>query len=111
MGQPLSILSASKCVLLLSDDALCIYKVNSKGATLLNSYGWKIPDFEGEVAAALNHEVGDGSVYILNDAVEQHYRKEKINKLPIFDKTNIINRRLNIAFPSYPTRAGSSTQR
>ena len=57
------------------------------------------------MAAALNLEVGDGSVYILNDTVEQHYRKEKINKLNPFDRGSIIGRRLNIAFPSYPTRA------
>jgi len=92
-------------VLLLTDDLLCMYRVNSRSVTLINSYNWRSSDFEGDVAAALNLEVGDGSVYILNDTVEQHYRKEKINKLNFFDRGSIINRRLNIAFPSYPTRA------
>ncbi len=82
-----------------------MYKAGPRGVTLVNSFGWRSADFENNVAAALNEEVGDGSVYILNDAVEQHYRKEKINKLTALDRKNIIDRRLNIAFPSYPTRA------
>lgn len=98
-------LSSSKCVLLLTDDALCVYKVSSRNVALVDSFGWRIPDFEMHVSSCLNREVGSGSVYILNDTVEQHYRKEKIARLTAVDRQNIINRRLNIAFPSYPTRA------
>ncbi len=101
----LSVISATKCVLLLTDDSLCIYKVSSKSANLVHNIGWRTPDFEVNVADALNREAGTGSVYILNDTVEQHYRKEKLGKLNIVDKKNIVARRLNMAFPSYPTRA------
>lgn len=101
----MSILSASKCILLLTDDSLCIYKVGSRSANLVHNFGWRTPDFEINVAEALNREAGTGTIYILNDTVEQHYRKEKLGKLNIVDKKNIISRRLNMAFPSYPTRA------
>lgn len=96
---------SSKCVLLLTDDTLCIYEAGAKGVILAESFGWRTPDFESNVANALNRIAGDGLVYILNDGVEQHYRKEKINKLTLFEKNSIISRRLNIAFPNYPIRA------
>ncbi len=101
----MSFISAAKCVLLLTDDSLCIYKVSSRSANLVHNFGWRTPDFEVNVADVLNREAGTGSIYILNDTVEQHYRKEKVGKLNIVDKKNIIARRLNMAFPSYPTRA------
>lgn len=99
---------SSKCVLLLTDDALCIYEAGVKGVVLAESFGWRIPDFETLVSNALNRIAGDGLVYILNDGVEQHYRKEKINKITVFERNSIIARRLNIAFPNYPIRAAHS---
>ena len=72
---------SSKCVLLLTDDTLCIYEAGAKGVVLAESFGWRIPDFETLVANALNRIAGDGLVYILNDGVEQHYRKEKSIRL------------------------------
>lgn len=101
----MSSLLPSKCILLLTDDSLCIYKASPTGVRLVQSYGWRTPDFELNVSTTLKKEVGTGSVYILNDTVEQHYRKEKLGKLPFADRNNILTRRLNIAFPSYPTRA------
>lgn len=77
----------------------------SRGVTLVDSFGWRTPDFEKNVAATLKRQVGSGSIYILNDTVEQHYRKEKINNLNMVDRKNIVARRLNMAFPNYPTRA------
>ncbi|PZP55437.1 MAG: hypothetical protein DI586_06835, partial [Micavibrio aeruginosavorus] len=91
--------------MLLTDDSLCIFRVSSRSVTLTHNIGWRTPDFELNVADALNKEAGTGSIYILNDTVEQHYRKEKIGKLNPVDKKSIIGRRLNMAFPSYPTRA------
>lgn len=99
------LLSSSKSVLLLTDDALCVYKVGGREVRLTETLGWRAQDFEAILAGILQKEVGDGSVLILNDAVEQHYRKEKIAKLTALDRANIIKRRLNIAFPNYPTRA------
>lgn len=89
----------------MTDDYLCLYTVGGRGVTLIESIGWRTPDFENNVAALLRKHVADGSVLILNDAVEQHYRKEKISKLTALDRSNIIKRRLGIAFPNYPTRA------
>ncbi len=96
--------SLSRTVLIISDEALCIYKVRSKDVQLVESVGWRIPEFAHTVAAILNRVAGDSGVIILNDAVEQHYRREKLPQISALDKSNIIKRRLNVAFPNYPTK-------
>lgn len=101
----MSILSFAKHVLYISDDTALLYRVGPKDTLLLFQLGWREPFFEKELARELNKYVGDGSVIILNDTVEQHYRKEKISKLSPLDRKNIINRKLSIAFPGYPIRA------
>jgi hypothetical protein len=72
---------------------------------MLEQTPWRDPFFEKNVSQYLNRYVADSSVIILNDTVEQHYRKEKISKLSPLDRNNIIKRKLAIAFPGYPTRA------
>lgn len=101
----MSSLSLSKYVLYVSDETLSLYKVASGSVAMLEQTPWRDPFFEKNVSAYLNRYVGDGSVIILNDTVEQHYRKEKISKLSPLDRQNIIKRKLAIAFPGYPTRA------
>ena len=101
----MSSLSLSKYVLYISDDTLSLYKVSATGVSMLEQTPWRDPFFEKNVSQYLNRHVGDGSVIILNDTVEQHYRKEKISKLSPLDRNNIIKRKLAIAFPGYPTRA------
>lgn len=48
---------------------------------------------------------GGRPVVILNDAVEQHYRKEKIPHITLMDRASVVQRRLMVAFPHYSTRA------
>lgn len=104
-GISVPFLSPSRCVLLITDDALCVYEVTSRSATLLDQVSWRGPEFEDRVADIIKHKAGGKSVLILNDAVEQHYRKEKIPKITMFDRASLVQRRLSVAFPNYPIRA------
>jgi len=94
----------SRAVVMMMDDGVCVHRVANSSATYIDSIPWRVSDFEGRLTEVLN-EAKVTSVLILNDAVEQHYRKERIAIPTSFDKANIIKRRLNVAFPSYPMRA------
>lgn len=94
----------SRAVIMMMDEGVCVHKVANSAATYLEMIPWKTSEFELKLTQVLN-EAKVTSVLILNDAVEQHYRKEKIVIPTSFDKANIIKRRLNVAFPSYPMRA------
>lgn len=101
----LPFLTPSRCVLLITDDALCVYDVTSRGTVLLDAVPWRRPEFENTVADLINMGARGKSVMILNDAVEQHYRKEKVPRIAMFDRSSIVQRRLSVAFPNYPIRA------
>lgn len=94
----------SRAVIMMMDDIACIHRVSGGEVTYIDSIPWRASDFELRLVSILN-EAKVASVLILNDAVEQHYRKERISIPTSFDKANIIKRRLNVAFPSYPMRA------
>ena len=100
----LPFLSLSRAAILMMDDGVCVHKVSGSSVSFVGSILWRNSDFELKLAELINQS-GAGSVVILNDAVEQHYRKEKIVIPTSFDKANIIKRRLNVAFPNYPMRA------
>lgn len=101
----MSILSQSRCVLLLGDEGLNIYDIGASRCTLVDQVPWNTQDFEEAVADIVRKKCGGKSVLILNDMVEQHYRKERIPKVNPFDKANVIKRRVSAAFPSYPIRS------
>ncbi len=101
----LPLLTPSRCVLLITDDALCVYDVSSRATVLLDAIPWRRPEFENTVADIINLGARGKSVMILNDAVEQHYRKEKVPRIAMFDRSSIVQRRLSVAFPNYPIRA------
>ncbi len=102
---PLSFLSPSRTVLMISDEALFIYTVASRGAKLIEAVPWSAEDFTDSVATIISKDCGGKPVLILNDMVEQHYRKEKVPKVSIMDRGNVVKRKLKVAFPSYPVRA------
>lgn len=95
---------SSKTVLLMAEDVLCIYKTSGGRSKLIEEVPWDADNFERNVANIISKDCGGASVVILNDMVEQHYRKERILQVGIFDQKNVVNRKLNIAFPSYPVR-------
>jgi len=94
----------SRAVIMMKDDGVSVHKVAQGKSTFVDSVPWKTQNFEDRLILILEN-AHVASVLILNDAVEQHYRKEKIIIRTFFDKANIIKRRLNVAFPSYPMRA------
>ncbi|MCB1681021.1 MAG: hypothetical protein H6858_03480 [Rhodospirillales bacterium] len=101
----LSFLAPSRTVLLITDDALFIYSVGPRGVRLIDTVPWTVDNFEANVAAIISKECGGKPVLILNDMVEQHYRKERIPKVSVMDKANVVQRKLMVAFPNYPVRA------
>ncbi len=101
----LSFFAPSRTVLLISDEALLIYSVGGRGVRLIDTVPWNVENFEANVAAVISKECGGKPVLILNDMVEQHYRKERIPKVSVMDKGNVLARKLMVAFPNYPVRA------
>ncbi len=101
----LSILTPSRTILMISDDALFIYGISAKGVKMIEAVPWSAENFEENVALIISKECGGKPVLIMNDMVEQHYRKEKIPKVSMLDKQNVVKRKLNVAFPNYPVRA------
>ena len=103
----LSFLSRNKTVLLVSDEALHIFSAGTSGVEIVDTVAWGVEDFEKQVLSAIVKKCNRKPVLILNDMVEQHYRKEKVVKTGagFGDKSAMVKRKLNVAFPSYPVRA------
>ncbi len=103
----LSILSPSRTVLLISDEFLSVMTVNNGGVKLVEALPWAAENFEDNVANIIAKDCGKKPVLILNDMVEQHYRKEKIIRtgVNVIDRTAMVKRKLNVAFPNYPIKA------
>ena len=98
-------ITSSRTILMISDEELFIYSLDSKGVTLVESVPWGADDFEESVSDIISKNCGGKPVIILNDMVEQHYRKEKVPKVSALDKANVVKRKLKVAFPNYPVRA------
>lgn len=101
----MSILSSSRSVLILGDEGLSIYKVTRGTSSYVASLEWSKSSFERDVKALLQKECSKLPVLMINDMVEQHYRKEELPKISPLDKASVVKRRLSIAFPNYPIRA------
>ncbi len=97
--------ASSKTVLLIGDEALYIYSVSFKSTQLIETVPWEAENFEANVAKILAKDCGGKPVMIINDMVEQHYRKERVPKVSVMDRQNVVKRKLNVAFPNYPARA------
>lgn len=100
----MAIFGSSRCVLLLSDEGLSIYDMGAR-VQMLETIPWDTQDFEEAAVTVIRKKCRGKSILILNDMVEQHYRKERVPKVSPFDKANIIKRRVSAAFPSYPIRS------
>lgn len=101
----MSFLSASRSVLLLSDDGVSVYYLRSGTPEYIDQVMWDSEGFEGNLSALIRNRCSSKPVVIINDMVEQHYRKEKIPKVSPMDRANIVKRRIANAFPSYPIRS------
>lgn len=100
-----SLLTPSRTVLMISDEALYIYILGAKGVRFVEAVPWSAENFENNVATVISKDCGGRPVLIVNDMVEQHYRKEKVPRVSPLDKQNVLQRKLKVAFPSYPVRA------
>jgi len=98
-------LSSAKCVLLLSDEGVNVYDVSSSRASFIDVVPWETEGFEESVADLIKRKGRGKPVVLLNDMVEQHYRKERIPKVSSFDRKSVIQNRLTAAFQAYPLRA------
>ncbi len=103
----LSFLAPSRTVMLVSDEAAYIYSTGARGVQLIETVPWEAENFIQNVASILKKDCGGKQVLILNDMVEQHYRKEKVMKsgVGVLDKAGMLKRKLNVAFPNYPVKA------
>ena len=103
----ISFLSPARSVLLISDDALYVYASGAGGAQLVEVVPWEAENFEQNVARILAKDCKSRPVLLLNDMVEQHYRKERVLKagVSVMDRPGMLKRKLNVSFPNYPVRA------
>lgn len=104
---PVSFLSPSRTVLLVSDEFLSVMSVGGSGVKVNEIIPWSAENFEKHVAGVIAKDCGKKPVLILNDMVEQHYRKERVVKtgVSMVDKSSMVKRKLNVAFPNYSIRA------
>lgn len=94
-----------RAVLLIGDEALCIYKVTAKAVLLLDRVPWQADGFLDIVTRTIKKECKFRPLLILNDMTDQHFKGgQRITKVGPLDKANVIKRKLNVAFPSYPIR-------
>lgn len=101
----MSFLSSTRCVLILGDDGLQVFNVGRLSARFVDFVPWDTVEFENSVRDLIVHQCKRKPVVILNDMVEQHYRKERIPNVGVMDRANVLKRRLGIAFPNYKIRA------
>jgi hypothetical protein len=89
----------------MGDEGLQIYNVKKRNAKRVAFLPWDMHEFEFSVRDIIVKKCKRAPVLVLNDMVEQHYRKERIPKVSIVDRGSVLKRRLNIAFPNYRVRA------
>lgn len=97
----LSFLAPQKTVLMISDDGVHVYSGSEKITTVF----WGDENFQKDLTDVIVNKCKKRPVLFLNDMVEQHYRKEKVPRVGVFDRANMIKRKLAISFPNYPVRA------
>ena len=100
-------LLTGRTVLSMMDEALYVYKKTSRAIQLVATVPWDAEGFETQVSDAITKKCGRGAVVIVNDMVEQHYRKERVltSGVSILDRKTMVQRKLNMAFSNYPVRA------
>lgn len=89
----------------MGDDGLQIYHVSGSAVNRVTDINWDDPEFMAQAQKAVIKDCKRSAVVILNDMVEQHYRKERLPNVSFFDRAGLIKRRLGIAFPNFRVRA------
>ncbi len=105
MSVPIPFPGQSKNILLVGDEGITIFNASGGGVRYIDQLAWLTPDFEHKLSDTLRRDCPKNPIVILYDMVEQHYRKEAIPKVGFFDKSNVIKRKVAIAFPNYKMRS------
>lgn len=101
----MSLTSSTRTVLIMSDEGLQIYSVGRMSTRDIEFITWDTEGFKETLKAILIKNCSKKPVIILNDMVEQHYRKERIPKVGMGDRMQVIKSRLNYVFPNNQIRA------
>lgn len=102
--------SGGKTVLITTDDALSVYVSISGRTRPVENLSWDDESFKEKLHRCLIGICKKRPIIVLNDMVEQHYRKERVRKagVGLMDRSSMIDRKLMVAFPNYPIRAALS---
>lgn len=101
----LSFLSPARCVLIVGDEALYIYDETGARTRLIETVLWSTANFEVAVSDIIKRECKGKPVLILNDMTDQHFKGgQRMPKVGAMDRANVLQRKLNAAFPNYPIR-------
>lgn len=100
-----SFLTPARTVLLVGDEALYIYKVSHNNVKMVDSVPWQTEDFDDMVIGMIRKDCGGKPVLILNDMTDQHFKGgQRMPKVGMADKSSVLKRKLQVAFPNYPIR-------
>lgn len=103
-SKPVPFLAPSRSVLMMTDESLALYNVHANFVKLVGVVPWSDEGFVESVTDTLVKKCS-GSIMVLNDMVEQHYRKEKLPKVGALDRAGVLRRKLAVVFPNHPVRA------
>ncbi len=101
----MALLSSSKCALIMSDEGLQVHAAGANSSRFIDFIPWETDGFVEVVSRLIIKKAKKKPVIVLNDMVEQHYRKEQVPKVNLLDRGNVLERRLNIAFPNHKIHA------
>ena len=104
-------LTPTRTILLIGDEALYIYNASSRSCRLVDTVPWQADDFENTVINLIRKECAGKPVLILNDMTDQHFKGgQRLPKVGPMDRANVLVRKLQVAFPTYPIRGALATK-
>lgn len=95
----------SRCVLLMEDEGLLVYEATPARIHFVDLLSWETANFEQTLARLISKKTRGKRVLILNDMVEQHYRKERVPHAGPLYRFVLLRRRLAEVFRPHPIRA------
>lgn len=96
---------SQRCVLFLTDEGVNVFTCSASSVRLIQHISWKQPNFSESLAELIARDAGGKSVVLLNDVADQIYRRERLPSVPYFDRASVLQRKLNVTFPTYPIRS------
>lgn len=96
-------LSLKKQVLVVGNEGVQVYAVSGKNVSLYADISSRNDDFRKELEVAFR-AIGS-PILVLLDVVEQQYRKEILPAVSFLDRSKVIQRKLQMAFPQHDMRS------